>query len=78
MYISGQVLVKAHSIGDMVVIFILFHFLVIAAEPVYASNESQPQMVVVTQPLPQVQVKFGEQPVDIVCSNCQNSVKVNQ
>ena len=56
MYISGQVLVKAHSIGDMVVIFILFHFLVIAAEPVYASNESQPQMVVVTQPLPQVLV----------------------
>ena len=30
------------------VIFILFQFLVIAAEPVYASNESQPQMVVVT------------------------------
>ena len=57
---------------------VLFHFLVIAAEPVYASNELQPQLVVVTQPLPQVQVKFGEQPVDMVCSNCQNSVKVNQ
>ena len=28
---SGQVIVKAHSIGDMVVIFILFHFLVFAA-----------------------------------------------
>ena len=42
----------------------------------YASDV-MPKMVVVTQPLPQVRapVKFGEHPVDIVCSNCQNTVK---
>ena len=51
--------------------------LFVAAEPVYASDVPQPKVVVVTQPLPQVRapVKFGEHPVDMVCSNCQNTVK---
>ena len=46
----------------------------------YASDVPQPQVVVVTQPPPQVPhvVKFGEHPVTTICSNCQNTVKKYQ
>ena len=49
------------------------------AEPVYAKDVPQPQVVVVTQPPPLAQaafpqVKFGENPVTMVCRNCQQMV----